>query len=103
MSFYVFLPGYYAGAAGGKCSHESHVIRSLTECSKALQELSIQSTGDYWTGRYNRIPSGCSIRISSQRPHLETSTDIDGGLGWINNDFRPICKNTWSTGDFYHF
>ena len=91
---------YYEGAIGGLCNDESHVIRSQTECTKALKELGFKSIANFWTGEYNQIPSGCSIskiKNSDDDPHFETSSR---GLGKSRSDLTPICYGPRIAGDF---
>ena len=87
---------YYDGELGGLCNDESHVIRTQSECTIALQQLGYQSTGNYWSDTKSTIPSGCSIKTSSNEPHLETSPT---GLGKGRNDLVPICIIPGNTGD----
>ena len=92
-----FSSEYYSGAAGGVCNDISHVIRSQPECIKALQKLGFQvAFNHFWTGKYDKVPSGCSID-KVKRPYLEQSAD---GLGKGRNDLTPICKNSFPSGRF---
>ena len=87
---------YYDGVLGGLCNDESHVIRTQSECTIAIQQLGYQSTGNYWSDSYVNIPSGCSIKTSANEPHLETSPT---GLGNGRNDLVPLCMIPGNTGE----
>ena len=76
------------------------MIRSQTECTKALKELGFKSIANFWTGEYNQIPTGCSIKKitnSDDDPHFETSSR---GLGKSRSDLTPICYGPRIAGDF---
>ena len=62
----------------------------------ALKQLGYQLSNDSFTGVHNKIPSGCSIKITEMALHLETSPT---GVGLGRNDLTPICKNP--TGNFH--
>ena len=66
------------------------MIRSQGECTKALQKLKYQTSGNFWTGQYDEVPAGCSITETGMDPHFETSPN---GLGMGRNDLIPICKS----------
>ena len=85
---------YYAKVAGDICHENSHVIRSHAECLKALEILKYQTSGSFWTGQYDQIPTGCSIKETDMTPHFETSPN---GLGKGRNDLIPICKSPLAT------
>ena len=89
---------YYDGGAGGVCDDESHVIRSVEECTNALQILGYKVTKSFYQGPDNSIPSGCSIRNpGDQKPHMKASHP---GLGKGRSDLTPICKGTHVAGRF---
>ena len=88
---------YYSGERGKTCIENSHVIRSKEECMTAIQKLGYQPVGDFWSKKNDRIPSGCSIRSGSLKPHFETSPT---GLGTGRDDLTPICIIPENTGNF---
>ena len=94
----IFHLEYYAGEANGICKEESNVIRDETECINAIQKLGFRPLADSWTGSYNAIPSGCSIRTSDKTPHIETTPT---GRGQGRNDLIPICLVPLETGEIY--
>ena len=83
-----FILEYYNVTTGGVCKNENDVIRTKEECSEALSKLGYTFKKRYWEGSKRRIPSGCSLRTSTKRPHLN---DIPG-LGRGRKDQIPICK-----------
>jgi len=86
---------YYKNDAGKVCDDESHIIRSQTECTKALKHLGFPTTAKYWKGSHSSIPAGCSIRNGNDnRPHL----DEKEGVGKGRKDLIPICKRPESSG-----
>ena len=85
---------FYAGAKGGLCNQESHVIRSQEECATALQKLGYKSLNKFWITSTDRIPSGCSIHVEGRNPHFKTSQT---GLGNGRSDLTPICRSSMKT------
>ena len=74
------------------------MIRSVEECTAALQILGYKVTKSFYQGPDNSIPSGCSIRNpGDQKPHMRASSP---GLGRGRRDLTPICKGTKMTGKF---
>ena len=63
----------------------------------ALKQLGHQSTKIGWTGTFDDIPTGCSIRIDPLQPHFEISPF---GVGIGRDDLTPICKNSSISGKF---
>ena len=92
---------FYAGAKGGLCNQESHVIRSQEECATALQKLGYKSLNKFWITSTDRIPSGCSIHVEGRNPHLKTSkTEMEiqqNPLGNGRTDLTPICRSPMKT------
>ena len=96
MNDIFFILEYYEREIKTVCNHESHVIRSQSECTTALHSLGYRSLSTYWTGTYNGIPSGCSISyIGDKSPHFETSST---GLGKRSSYLIPICKRNVNSG-----
>ena len=89
---------FYAGAKGGLCNQESHVIRTQEECATALQKLGYKSLNKFWITSTDRIPSGCSIHVEGRNPHLKTSkTEMEiqqNPLGNGRTDLTPICRSS---------
>ena len=85
---HIIILEYYAGDKGGLCKEESNVIRSQTECTKALHDLGYQALNKFSTTNDNNAPSGCSIHIDSLNPLFETSPN---GTGNSLNHLTPIC------------
>ena len=73
---------------GGVCKNENDVIRTKEECSEALSKLGYTFKKRYWEGSRPNIPSGCSLRTPSKRPHLNDKP----GVGRGRKDQIPICK-----------
>ena len=95
ISWKFYFAEYYNNDAGSVCDDESHIIRSQTECTKALKHLGFPATASYWTGSSGGIPAGCSIRNGGDnQPHL----DEKDGVGNARSDLIPICKRPESTG-----
>ena len=62
-----------------------------------MQKLGFQvAFNHFWTGKYDKVPSGCSID-KVKRPYLEQSA---AGLGKGRNDLTPICKKPFHAGRF---
>lgn len=103
IKWYV-VSDYYYKDAGGVCNDEKDVIRSKTECSKALSELGFEKSGSYYTYYGYPIPSGCSIRTigfaEANKPHFLESSP---GVGKGRNDLIPICKNVSKIGIYFIF
>ena len=105
---------YYQKEAGTLCNHESHVIRTQSECTTALKSLGYRSLSTYWTKKWGFVPSGCSIANYGDRtPHFETniweSDPYNGGkpregswLGEGANHLIPICKRSIESGTFHN-
>ena len=84
-----YFTAYYQNVAGSVCDDESHVIRTQTECTNALNNLGFSTTASYWTASSSYIPAGCSIRNGGDNvPHL----DDKDGVGNGRSDLIPICK-----------
>jgi len=98
-------PNYYLGPLGSVCSSKSEVFRDESQCENALKELNLISFNiewidDYprwqgkdsnsgWRGEANSLPSGCSFRPESKRPHINSNS----GWGAGRYDLRPVCSH----------
>ena len=82
---------YYTGEKGEFCYDESEVIRSVSDCTKALKELGYSSyrLEDFWITSTDPIPAGCSIAVANSIPHFLNNTS---GLGKRRKDLAPVCK-----------
>jgi len=83
---------YYVGSAGGVCRYASDVITTQEECTSALSWI---SSGEYWTGRYDGAPAGCSGEIKSGGDIKPVFNKING-VGKGRGDLFPICKKDTS-------
>jgi len=84
-------PAYYKNDAGSVCDDESQIIRNITECTKAIEQLGFRHTGT-WTGSTASLPAGCSTTQDGD-VHFNTHDGI--GLG--RSDLIPICKRPESS------
>ena len=113
LNFYNLIE-YYQKEAGTVCNDESHVIRSQSECTNALNSLGYRSLSTYWTKAWGFMPSGCSIaNYGDWTPHFELniwkSDPYAGGKpregSWVGkraNHLIPICKRNIDSGTFYN-
>ena len=87
---WLFILAFYQRKSGEVCNHENSVITTEKECTKALLKLGYEVKKGYWYGSTKNIPSGCSIRLRNNRPHLNDYSGVGNGRkGQI-----PICKGT---------
>ena len=80
---------YYITKVNENCGATAHVIRSKSECQKALMLVG-KSSIIVWHGVNKGIPGGCSVR-GNDGGHFD-KRGIQGTVGNKRSDLAAVCK-----------